>query len=86
MYSQSRVWKLPQVGARLGVHQRMLDALLQPVGIDLKDIGNFTNTSRSKSFLVDVDVAIVGASIRSIHIKVYCRAQQLVLIKSLEPP
>ena len=61
---------LIQVGTRLGILESMLDPLLQSVLINLEDKVDFPDTSRCESLLVDVNVTIVGTTIRGIHIKV----------------
>lgn len=50
----------------------MLDALLQPFGINLKNIGNLADTARRQGLLVDVDIAVVGTPIGSIDIEIHC--------------
>jgi hypothetical protein len=49
----------------------MLNPLLQLIRINLKDIRHIANASGRKSFLVDVNVTVVGAAVRSIDVKVH---------------
>lgn len=60
-----------QIRASLWILQSVLNPILQLVGINLKDVVHLANTTGSECLLVDVDVAIIGASIGSVHIEVH---------------
>lgn len=49
----------------------MLDPVLELIGINLEHIVDLSNATRCECLLVDVDVAIVRASIRSINIEIH---------------
>jgi hypothetical protein len=47
----------------------MLNPLLKSIGINLKDIVHLADSLRGESLLVNMDVAIVGASVGGIDIQ-----------------
>lgn len=49
----------------------MLDTLLQFIRIDLENIVHLADTSWSERLLINMDIAIVRASVGSVNIKVY---------------
>lgn len=49
----------------------MLNPLLQPVSINLKDICHITNTSGRKSLLIDVNVAVIGTTVGGVDVQIH---------------
>jgi hypothetical protein len=47
----------------------MLNPLLKSIGINLKDIVHLADSLRCESLLVNMDIAIIGASVGGIHIQ-----------------
>lgn len=60
---------LLQIRTRLWILQSMLNPLLESIGINLKDIVHLADSLRCESLLVNMDIAIIGASVGGIHIQ-----------------
>jgi hypothetical protein len=66
-----RPLKLLKISTRFRILQSMPDPVDESLSIHLEHIVHLPNTRRCKGLLVHMNVAIVGAAIRCVHVQIH---------------